>query len=236
MERYRSVFIFSVRWYTRRMINKPKTHQSPKVGRPRREAAGDVDMRILSAATELFLEKGLAATSCEAVVTKARVGKASLYSRYSGKNELFEAVIRQAVDSGALLLTKTGVTAASRRTRLATAGKAVLTQALAPVPLGLMRLFLTEAPHFPDLIRPFDLMARDRIIEMVSDSLVSDDTISVDDAKVLTERFLDLTFAPIILAALVGHTDETSSVAIDQRIEYALDLLEHSGSLIDEKN
>lgn len=213
------------------MTDKPQTDTPSKVGRPRREAAGDVDTRILSAATELFLEKGLAATSCEAVVAKAKVGKASLYSRYSGKSELFEAVIRQAIDSSELLLTKSDIPAASLRTRLAMAGKAVLMQAIEPVPLGLMRLFLTEAPRFTGLIRSFDRMARDRVIEIVSESLMEDDMLSNIDAIALTRHFLDLTFAPIMLAALVGHSEETSSEAIDKRIEHALNLLEKSGDL-----
>ncbi|WP_337037390.1 TetR/AcrR family transcriptional regulator [Pantoea agglomerans] len=231
MKRHRSILFSVDYWYTRHMTDKPKTNQRSKVGRPRREAAGDVDTRILSAATALFLEKGLAATSCEAVVARAKVGKASLYSRYSGKNELFEAVIRQAIDSSELLLTKSDIPTASLRTRLAIAGKAILRQAIEPVPLGLMRLFLTEAQRFNGLIQSFDLMARDRAIEIVSESLMEDDMLSKVDANALTRHFLDLTFAPIMLAALVGHSEEISSEAIDKRIEHALNLLEKSGYL-----
>jgi len=40
-----------------------------------------------------------------------------------------------------------------------------------------------------------------------------------------------LTFSPILLAALIGHSEETSSEAIDKRIEYALNMLEKSGHL-----
>lgn len=231
MERHRSILYSVDCWYTRHMTDELKTDKPSRVGRPRREAAGNVDTRILSAATALFLERGLAATSCEAVVAKAKVGKASLYSRYSGKNALFEAVIRQAIDNSELLLTKSDIPSASLRTRLAMAGKAVIRQAIEPVPLGLMRLFLTEAPRFNGLIQSFDQMARDRVIEIVSESLMENDMLSKADANALTGHFLDLTFAPILLAALIGHSAETSSEAIDKRIEYALNMLEKSGHL-----
>jgi len=153
------------------MKNQPKSAPAPRVGRPRREDAGDVNARILAAATELFLQKGMAATSCEAVVAQARVGKASLYSRYSGKDELFEAVVRQAVDGGTFQVEGVDVIQAPLRDRLAVAGKAVLKQALEPVPLELMRLFLTEARRFPDLIQQIDQMARDRVVEITTHAI-----------------------------------------------------------------
>jgi hypothetical protein len=49
----------------------------------------------------------------------------------------------------------------------------------------------------------------------------------------LAERFLDLTFAPIILAALSGRDTQTSADAVTGQIEFALAMLERLG-LFDE--
>jgi AcrR family transcriptional regulator len=47
---------------------------------------------LVSAARELFAEDGYAATSLDAVVSKAGVTKGALYHHFAGKRELFEAV------------------------------------------------------------------------------------------------------------------------------------------------
>ena len=204
-----------------------KTKISSRIGRPRLEESGEVNARILAAATELFLSKGVAATSCE-------VGKASLYSRYSGKDALFEAVIKHAVESGSFQMDATNLPEGTVRERLAFAGKAVLMQALSPVPLELLRLFLTEARRFPDLIAHVDSMARSKVVDIVARSMTaSPQDAASRKAVAIAERFLDLTFAPIILAALTGRATSTSSDAIERQIAFALDILERSGPLED---
>ena len=183
--------------------------------------------RILTAATDLFLEKGVAGTSCEAVAARARVGKASLYSRYSGKEALFDAVVRRVMDSHAFHQKGAVPPDATVRARLALAGKDVLTQALQPVPQELMRLFLSEARRFPELIEQADRIARARVVDVLSRSVAPDpcDDEARRQADEIAERFLDLTFAPIILAALMGRNLESGHEAIEKRIGFALETL-----------
>lgn len=232
MKRYSSVLFLTGFIYGHKMIHDER-YTAPRVGRPRREEAGDVDARILSAATELFLEKGVAATSCDAVAARARVGKASLYSRYSGKDALFEAVVKHAVESTTFKLDIADDLAGTMKSRLALVGKAILSQALSPIPLELMRLFLTEARRSPDLIRQVDDMARAKVVDMVARSIVQDGAGSDRQAKAreLAERFLDLTFAPVILAALSGRDALTSADAVTRQIDFALVMLDRLGFL-----
>ena len=56
-----------------------------KPGRPRSERA---DRDILAAALELFAESGLGGFSIEAVAARAGVGKATIYRRWPGKQDL----------------------------------------------------------------------------------------------------------------------------------------------------
>ncbi|MGY9047685.1 hypothetical protein P775_21060 [Puniceibacterium antarcticum] len=213
------------------------TKQNPKPpirrGRPRREEEGDVTARILAAATDLFLRDGVAATSCEAVVARAHVGKASLYARYAGKDALFKAVVQHAVDSGALSMTPPAPPGGTARDRLAVVGSAVLRQAISPLPLALMRLFLTEARRFPELIAEVDTMARSHVVDIVARAVMPDqtDTGPSDQSVAIAERFLDLTFAPIMLAALTGRDAAMSESAIESSIAFALDTLDRSGLL-----
>src|SRR4051794_16727940 len=66
-----------------------------KRGRGGRPAAGqgDVEARLLDAATRLFLTRGYDGTSCDQVALDAHAGKASIYARYANKAALFAAVI-----------------------------------------------------------------------------------------------------------------------------------------------
>lgn len=202
----------------------------PRVGRPRREEAGAVDDRILAAATDLFLQKGLAGTSCEAVAARAHVGKASLYSRYSGKEALFDAVVRRVIEGRAFGWEDAAPPDAPLRTRLALVGRQVLAEALQPVPLELMRLFLSEAGRFPELIEQADRAARAKVVDVLSRAILpkTDDSEARRRADEVAERFLDLTFAPIILTALTRRNPDLGPEAIDRRIDDALDMLDLS--------
>lgn len=59
-------------------------------GRPRSER---VDQAIIEAALEAFAERGVEGVSCEDVATRAGVGKAALYRRWPGKEELLIAAL-----------------------------------------------------------------------------------------------------------------------------------------------
>lgn len=56
------------------------------------------DKAILMAARAILLQDGASALTMEAVASKAAVSKATLYSRYSNRNELIEAVLRAQSD------------------------------------------------------------------------------------------------------------------------------------------
>src|ERR1700730_6613581 len=67
-------------------------------GRPSRLEAAQLSDRILDVATMLFLGHGFGATSIEAVAKRAGISKRTFYHRFSGKEMLFEAVVRRLID------------------------------------------------------------------------------------------------------------------------------------------
>lgn len=66
--------------------------EQPRRGRPRDAAK---DEAILTAAGDLFLERGFETVSLDTVAHDAGVSKATIYARYSDKDALFAAVLRQ---------------------------------------------------------------------------------------------------------------------------------------------
>ncbi|OZI74826.1 TetR/AcrR family transcriptional regulator [Bordetella genomosp. 12] len=62
-------------------------------GRPTREAAAQLERRILDVAASLFAAQGYAATSMEQVAEHCQAGKDTIYRRYPSKSALFSALL-----------------------------------------------------------------------------------------------------------------------------------------------
>jgi AcrR family transcriptional regulator len=207
-----------------------------RAGRPAAKDAGEVDARILRAATEVFLERGYDGATFEAVAAAAGSSKATLYSRHSGKPALFAAVIRANVDEA--LVPAADVPAdLPLRERLTRAGRAVITEAMAPVPLALMRLFIAEAPRQRDLIREADALGRRAGIRRIAEAIAGPakvDPAAVARAEPAAARFIDLAFVPHQMRALLGDEAADLEVGLEDRISVAIDALEAAGLIATE--
>jgi len=122
-----------------------------RAGRPSREQAGQLQVRILDAATELLLTEGYGATSIEAVARRAGVSKRTFYHRFSDKPALTRAVVSRLIDG---LRPPPEVPLIEGRnleeilTRLASM---ILHAALSSRLLRLQRLIVAESERFPEL-------------------------------------------------------------------------------------
>jgi AcrR family transcriptional regulator len=202
-------------------------------GRPPASDAGDVDRRILDAATSLFLRHGFDATSCEQVVALAGAGKASLYARYANKEALFAAVMRDHVERSPA---PAGDVPADLplQARLRTVGRSILTHALQPEVIALMRVVLATAHRMPDLARMADRIGRDSAVQRVAAIIAgsgADREPHMDRPLAVANTFIDLVFVPTQMRALLGDDPAELSQAAAQRVEEAIDLLARGGWL-----
>ncbi len=69
--------------------------EAPARGRPRDAA---LDRRIAEAALDVLAESGIAAFTIEAVAQRAGVGKATIYRRYDGRDDVLAAALDQLRD------------------------------------------------------------------------------------------------------------------------------------------
>src|SRR5438105_11554420 len=125
----------------------PDTRDQPRGhgGRPSRLESAQLSDRILDVATALFLSHGFGATSIEAVSKRAGVSKRTFYHRFSGKEVLFEAVVRRMIERwtppfDAALLDAPSLATALRRT-----AEHMLKVALTQEALALHRMVIAEA-------------------------------------------------------------------------------------------
>ncbi|WP_242139400.1 TetR/AcrR family transcriptional regulator [Sphingomonas sp. TREG-RG-20F-R18-01] len=201
-------------------------------GRPSADQAGDVDRRILDAATDLFLRLGYDATSCDQVVVQAGAGKASLYARYANKEELFAAVVRRMVDH---TLVPSGAVPwdLSVQDRLRAVGHSLLEHALTPEAVALMRVVVTTAHRMPDLARLVDRIGRDGGIACVAQAIAGADAAPdrVAEASDVAGRFIDMVFVPHQMRALIGDDRAQLDATAVRRIDDAIELLTRAGWL-----
>jgi TetR/AcrR family transcriptional regulator, mexJK operon transcriptional repressor len=122
----------------------------------RRDApAGSKQAQILEAAGELFLDQGFGATSMDAVARRAGVSKATLYAHFSGKEELFSAIISNKCGKQARLFEATASDGADLRDVLTEIGHGLLTLLLSPQAIAMYRVVVAEAERFPKLGHAF---------------------------------------------------------------------------------
>ena len=124
---------------------------------------------IIEAALNLFVEKGFVATKLEAVAKRAGVSKGTVYLYFDSKEELFRAVIRQAIVP---LLEKAEKTAAE----FSGSQKDLLTKmvlnwwdSVAKTRLsGIPKLIIAEAGNFPEIAEFYLENVVDRARSMLS--------------------------------------------------------------------
>lgn len=108
--------------------------------------------KILSAATKLFLSDGYGETSIDAIVEKSGGSKATLYSYYPTKADLFRAVVDSIVTTqeGPVLGSLENV-----RETLVTFSEQRLRIVFSSNHRALMRLIIAERDRFPDIARMY---------------------------------------------------------------------------------
>lgn len=126
--------------------------QPRRGGRPSRDAAAELPLRILACARELFLDQGFVATSLQQIAERAGATKRTLYVKVGDKEALFRAVVEDVLHDWRQSANISGVEG-DLRVRLEHIGLQLLTATLSPDILRLNRVLLSEAYRFPSLIQ-----------------------------------------------------------------------------------
>lgn len=115
---------------------------------------------ILRGAMEEFLAQGYAATSMDRIARAAGVSKATVYSHFSDKESLFEALTREMVDHHFAELFGSGEAAPPlppepRQALLVLATRMLAVHEREPAFLSFLRLVTGESERFPALAKGF---------------------------------------------------------------------------------
>jgi TetR/AcrR family transcriptional regulator, mexJK operon transcriptional repressor len=111
--------------------------------------------QIMLAAKDLFTSQGFGATSMDAIARTANVSKATLYAHFSGKEELFAAMVSHACRTQSRLLSAPDAEGLELTEALSEIGRNLLSFILSPQAIAIFRVVVGETARFPELGRIF---------------------------------------------------------------------------------
>lgn len=178
------------------------------------------DEAILSAAFDLFAEKGFHGTTMLEIACRARASKKTLYARFQDKADLFRALLAWGCRRnlpGALPAPEANARQALRQHALA-----VLRAMMRPESIALLRIVAAEAQRFPETGQLFDRMTREvsaRIVEELARRL------KVKDPEGFSADFIALLRGDDYFRVLIGALPVPSDAALQAQARRAIDRL-----------
>jgi len=129
----------------------PRIDDSPPPARPRQRRTPAAQREaILQAASEVFLERGYAGASIDAVVERAGGSKATVYALFGNKEGLLTALVAQGAESLAAFMDALPA-GASLEENLRAIGRSYLQLILQPKRIALYRLVSGESGRCPQI-------------------------------------------------------------------------------------
>ncbi|HWY24665.1 MAG TPA: TetR/AcrR family transcriptional regulator [Nevskia sp.] len=153
---------------------------------------------LLEAAEAVFLEHGYEGASIEEIVRRVGGSKASLYSYFGSKENLFWEVLNQLSDRFMTELAVPTQADADIEGTLAAIGRRFLTIFLDPARCRLFRTMIAESVRFPELSRAFfERGARARqVLAAYLQRQVEAGRIDCSDPEMAASQFLELVKGP----------------------------------------
>ena len=118
-----------------------------------RRRKADRPTEIVQAALAVFAEKGFAGAKLDEIAARAGVSKGALYLYFATKEEMFRAVVEQAIRPN-LALVQDMATQQMAFPQLARSTARLMAHVAATSPLGgIVKMVIAEAGNFPELAR-----------------------------------------------------------------------------------
>ncbi len=184
---------------------------------------------IARAATTVFLRDGYVATSMDEVAALAGVSKQTVYAHFGSKEQLFLAVMEEAID-GVLddffaALARSFPGSSDLEGDLVRLGRILLTRILHPELMALRRLVIAEVGRFPQLGQAWYESGPGALIEALAARLqelgeVGD--LHVEDPRAAAADFNWLVVSKPQNMMLFGIADRFTSTEIDRLVRAAV--------------
>ena len=178
-------------------------------GRPSRAESEQISARILNAAKTLFLHDGYEKTSMDAIAAELGISKRTLYSRFSNKADLFEAVVVEVLENNLSVVTAVDVSGKPLRQQLLVLAERFLAITVVPDIIALERVVIGESRQFPQLAELIYEHGGDRLLAPISAVLRNSDlmaSVSEADVRRDAEIFLSIVILQPLRKAVLQRT------------------------------
>ena len=165
-------------------------------GRPKDNVKNE---QILQAASDLFLDKGLKATSMDAVAGRAGVSKQTLYSHFKNKDALYQGVILNKLSS--YNFTYTIEMTDDREADLQNMGNYLLDLLIDEEVVAMYRIVISEASTFPKISSLFYESGPEQVVEQFTDYFERCD---VEEPEYKAELFTTMIQGEWLMKSLMG--------------------------------
>lgn len=180
--------------------------------------------QVLAAAGKLFQARGYGATSMDEVARAAGVSKTTVYAHFAGKKELFAAVIASSAEWITDEMTAATAGGTTFEQRLCLLARRILGFLLEPGTLGMFRVVVAEAAHFPELGRAFYHAGPARVNDYLKgyfSAAVERDELSIDDLGTAAAQFVALVKGDLHLRCLFEPALAPDATDLDRQAEVA---------------
>jgi AcrR family transcriptional regulator len=196
------------------------------LARPREDVAANPKVQlIVEAARRLFMADGYGATSMDAIARAAGVSKATLYSHFTNKAELFAAIIGGECQRFAQLLWPPESETGDVRSVLLQVARAKIRFTGSAEPRALYRVVVGESGRFPELGRVFYDNGPRRVLERLAGYLrtaAARGVLAVPDARLAAEQFFGMIHGADPLRRLLA-IDDPAAPEIDAIVASAVE-------------
>lgn len=183
---------------------------SMPVGIARRSETVGKAEAVLAAAERAFLAGGFGAVSMDAIARAAGVSKATVYAHYTGKEELFGAVVAHLTERRLRGFSVTALDPGDIAASLTTIAARFLDLVLSPEAIALNRIIIGEVTRFPALGEVFWAAGPEhhRVeLEKFLRRAARAGALAVPDARLAAEQFLALARGEIHQRSLLRLED-----------------------------
>jgi AcrR family transcriptional regulator len=197
---------------------------APKPARRRRRTPEAQRKAILEAATEVFLERGYAGATIDAVVERAGGSKATVYAQFGNKEGLFTALVTDVAEHVAASIV-TVPRGASLEESLCALGRAFLDVVLAPSRVAIFRLVVGESGRRPEIGDIFYRIGPASTIRRIADVLrecAARGLLESADFERLAASFVHLLLGEPQFQVLFNPTRAPTAKEIAQHVDFAV--------------
>jgi TetR/AcrR family transcriptional repressor of mexJK operon len=181
---------------------------------------------IEKAAARVFLRDGFAGASMDAIAREAQVSKATLYSHFQGKDDLFGAIVRANCQQMLVDIESSVAAGLGPRELLCAVGLKFLKSMMSDEVMAVYRILVSEAVRFPALGRAVQNAGPGPSCNGLADYLrdqTAKGALAVADADVAADQFFGAVMGGIHFRRLIGVDKAATPGEMKFRVETAVE-------------